>query len=80
MSLKLETTAVLAAPFTTGWQLQIGPGGACRLVVLGTADDAEAIIAVLELDTASADRLSRELAERQKSYDQRRKGQGGATH
>lgn len=62
---------------TTGFQLQVGPDGACRLLVQGTADDPTATLAILALDGPTADRLAQELTDRRKTYQAGRQQQGG---
>ncbi|MGC5781625.1 hypothetical protein [Methylobacterium sp. NFXW15] len=59
------------APLTTGFQLQLGPDGRCRIVLLGRDD---APLATLDLDAAQADRLAQELGDRRKTYAQSRAG------
>lgn len=59
------------APLTTGFQLQLGPAGRCRLVLLGPDD---APMATLDLDAAQADRLAQELGCRRETYAQSRAG------
>lgn len=68
MTLTLDPATIAAAPFTTGYQLQIGPDGVARLVLLGTRTDPEAVVAVLGLDAVQADRLAQELTQRRQTY------------
>ncbi|MGU3418508.1 hypothetical protein [Methylobacterium sp. D54C] len=63
-------------PETSGFQLQLGPGGQCRLV-LGQAG---AEIAVLTLAPDDADRLAQALTHRRESYEQARQGKTRAPH
>ena len=63
-------------PETSGFQLQLGPGGRCRLI-LGQAG---AEIAILTLAPEDADRLAHALAQRRDTYEQARQGQGRAPH
>ncbi|MDH3028309.1 hypothetical protein [Methylobacterium fujisawaense] len=74
MTLTFDPAAIAAAPFTTGFQLQIGPDGAARLILLGTAARADAVLAVLALDADQADRLAQELAQRRDTYAEGRLG------
>ncbi|GJD59818.1 hypothetical protein [Methylobacterium dankookense] len=63
---------------TNGFQLQLGPDGRCRIVLLGKG---HAPIACLELDAANADRLAEELAERRRTYEQgKAREKGRAPH
>jgi len=67
--------ATAGALLTAGFQLQLGPDGRCRIVLLGRDDTP---MATLELDGAQADRLAQELANRRETYA---KGQpGSAAH
>jgi len=63
-------------PETSGFQLQLGPDGRCRLI-LGQAG---AEIAILTLAPDDADRLAQALAQRRETYDQARKGRTHAPH
>ena len=78
MTLVLDPASIAAASFTTGYQLQIGPDGAARLILLGTAADPDVVLAVLGLDAAQADRLAQELTQRRHTYEQAHQGQGDA--
>jgi len=75
MTLTLDPATVAAAPFTTGYQLQVGPDGVARLVLLGTPADPEVVVAVLGLNAAQADRLAKELAQRRQTYAEGNQGQ-----
>ena len=63
-------------PATSGFQLQLGPDGRCRLI-LGQAG---AEIAILTLAPDDADRLAHELAQRRETYEQARRGKNRAPH
>jgi hypothetical protein len=63
-------------PATSGFQLQLGPDGRCRLI-LGQAG---AEIAILTLAPDDADRLAHELAQRRETYELARRGQYDAHH
>lgn len=66
------------APETNGFQLQLGPDGLCRLVLLGEGGKP---LAVLTLAAPNADRLARELAGRRDAYEKRtREQKRGPTH
>lgn len=63
---------------TNGFQLQLGPEGRCRIVLLGVGNDP---IARLDLNAAQADRLAEELAERRRTYEQgKAREKGRAPH
>lgn len=74
MTLTLDPVAIAAAPFTTGFQLQIGPDGAARLILLGAEAQADAVLAVLGLSADQADRLAQELEHRRDTYAEGRLG------
>lgn len=63
-------------PETSGFQLQVGPGGKCRLIL----GEAGAEIAILNLAPADADRLANELRERRQTYDKARESQSRPRH
>lgn len=63
-------------PETSGFQLQVGPGGRCRLI-LGQAG---AEIAILTLAPGDADRLAHALAQRRGTYEQAHQGTGAVPH
>jgi len=65
-------------PDTSAFQLQVGPGGRCRLIL----GEAGAEIAILTLAPDDADKLAHELAQRRHTYEQARqeKGQSRPRH
>ncbi|MBL7309163.1 hypothetical protein INQ13_22375 [Escherichia coli] len=63
-------------PQTSGFQLQVGPCGKCRLIL----GEAGAEIAILTLSPADADRLAHELRERRHTYDKASQSQGRSRH
>lgn len=66
----------VTTPETSGFQLQLGPDGRCRLVL----GEVGAEVAILTLAPDDADRLAQALSQRRETYEQARQGKTRAPH